>query len=188
MAKAQPFLQHFLARGQGLLSPEDFGQAFCNITASCQKALGCFELLGHLLLSSHSDTPENYSANLISYCWVPVEIQSGPYHQMYCTWIMKGHYSSLLHQVGAACPGEWQRARNSLGAILAVSGTACKQEQHSQASCPWFLVELLSNCKEVEDCPFGDLHLESQDNHQNASFIKHLQCYFCLFWDWMVYP
>lgn len=107
MAKAQPFLQHFLARGQGLLSPEDFGQAFCNITASCQKALGCFELLGHLLLSSHSDTPENYSANLISYCWVPVEIQSGPYHQMYCTWIMKGHYSSLLHQVGAACPGEW---------------------------------------------------------------------------------
>lgn len=81
MAKAQPLLQHFLARGQGLLSPEDFGQAFCNTTASCQKALWCFELLGHLLLSSHSDTPENYSANLISYCWVPVEIQSGPCHQ-----------------------------------------------------------------------------------------------------------
>lgn len=68
------------ARGQDLLSPEDLGQALCNITASCQKALWCFELLGHLLLSSHSDTPENYSANLISYCWVPVEIQSGPYH------------------------------------------------------------------------------------------------------------
>lgn len=67
MAKAQPFLQHFLARGLGLLSPEHFGQAFCSNTASCQKALWCFELFGHLLLSSQSDAPESYSSNLISY-------------------------------------------------------------------------------------------------------------------------
>lgn len=80
-AKAQPLLKHFIAGGLGLLSPEDFGHAFYNSTASHEKALWCFELFGHLLLSSHSDTPEN-SANLTSYCWVPMEIQSGPYHQM----------------------------------------------------------------------------------------------------------
>lgn len=193
MAKARPFLQLFLARvrGQGLVSSEDFGQAFRNNTASHQKVLRCFDLIGHLLLSSHSGTPENYSANLsvyISYCWVPMEIRSGPYHQMYCTSIMKGHYSSVLHKVGAGCPGQQQSARNSLRAVLGVSGIACKQEQRSQASCPQILTELLSNCKEVEDFSLGDIHLESQDNHQNVSFIKHLQCYFCLFWDWMVQP
>lgn len=132
MAKALPFLQLFLARVRGLclLCSEDFGQAFCSNTASHQKALWCFELLGHLLLSSHSDTPKNYSPNLngyISYCWVPMEIWSGPYHQMYCTSIVKGHYSSLLHKVGVGCPGEQQRTRNSLIAVLGVSGIAASR-------------------------------------------------------------
>lgn len=41
---------------------------------------------------------------------------------------MKGHYLSVLHKVGAVCPGEQERVRNSLRPILGVSGTACKQE------------------------------------------------------------
>lgn len=101
MAKAQPFLWSLLARARNLslLSSEDFSQAFHNNPASHQKALGYFDLFGHALLSSHSDTSQ-------CICFLILGALQGnkdlTLFQVSFTLVAKGCYSPLLYKLGGS--------------------------------------------------------------------------------------